>query len=680
MTKNGALLEFKGGLLEGQLLTIRDKGAFREKKSMRRALALIAICLALYIFGITIFLLPVIIWYTAKFSKLPAVFRSKLSRCVASLFFVFAFIQLAYIIQLIFLPQDDFRIIATILSLLTAAFIFFSADADSEESRPLFDRRDVAAILMVACFVLPVGFLLRGGTHSIATLGSIQAADAAHHFQFTADLSHAEGLVYQEGLYYTMGFHMGEAFSQNSLYISQVNNSWKLNAWLFVGQYLLFGSILAYVAFYFGRLVLDGLKQKAAEHDDFLLALALGPVISLFYLLPFVYQGFLNYYYVLACALIASAFIWSVLDSSSQKKGDLKSSVLQEAGNRRLFGGYLIVIFGISTSWPLLLPPFLIIPFALLFASRSTPSRAIRSLFSWRNMPLALLLLLQFLPIALQLHYKGTAASQGLYAFGAIRYFHFGVVLLGLAFVIYMMLSEHVPDLISRFVSSTFIPLFIFLAAAVAAQYLLAGELRYYSIKSAYLLEIMMLVLLGAWLTYSFSVSRLSTVHIYVALPTVMVMAVLLLIGLSKNPLGDIREMYRDVSGFGVPAHFNDEVDKVVSDGTTGKIGSFNYITLHFDAQSNKLQSNFQIPFWANTMSYDGSTSSYGGLHCAEEIYTLTMYGTGSVEERAELEDVIRRCGEGSSSRGETFYITTDKNSEPKISELFGAKAHILVN
>jgi hypothetical protein len=327
-------------------------------------------------------------------------------------------------------------------------------------------------------------------------------------------------------------------------------------------------------------------------------------------------------------------------------------------------------------SWPLLIPPLVLIPLLYMLPTTLRALRNYRNLITWQNIPLLLAIFVQLVPIYFQLRYSETSTSDSITLSGGIHIFHYGVVLAGLVLAVYLSLTTTVSDAFKRFINHVFWPLYAFLGGLMGMQYFLVGELRYYSIKSAYLVEMFVLVVIAVWLLHLYENSKLPRI-LFLAVPIVAVTAFIGLIGMTGNPLKDTRDLLRSYSHEDKPQYFDQDVKEFVELGEQGKIKDTNVTLLHYDQDKKKLFAHMQIPYWANMMSYSGRASDIDALHCNGHMYTNLLFGTFTDKEQQDLIGMVRECAAMAHQRGDQYYIVTDDASEPTIKQLFGDVAEV---
>lgn len=640
-------------------------------KHSKEAVAVL-LALLLYMVGIKLLLLPVILLLNARYLPLPAVFRSWTSRLVVSFMFVMVLLQVAAALQFLILPDSNFMALAAILLLLQVVLWWFIL-VIKQEKRPWFSRSDAAALVVGGFFLLPFAPILLGmnSVYGISKIGGIQAIDATNHYVGITEMMREQHLDYTYGHYYPKGFHIATGFVQNTVMEDQFSLGWRANAWLFFGQYVLSGLALAYVAFYFGLSLLRLLGQKMQSlGHKMLLALTLGPPLALFYLIPFVPHGFLNYYYVIATILLGATFLTAWRASHKEVANEWGEFVNSDDA-RWVLCAYFVLVFGAAVSWPLLIPPLVIAGLWFALPSNILSRDFLRQLFSKRGLPLLMLLALQLVPIYFQLRYTADS-SQGINAIGGLRIFHSLILLAGVLILFGIMYSKQIEEAHKKLLANIYVPMTAFIALLIALQYFTVGEVRYYGIKTAMLLEIMLLVLAVVLLVRVHIESGLKGAKYVIMLPAIPLVLVVLLMTTVGNPLKDLRDIFRDYSNQEKPAFFDHDMSEYARLGSKGDIAHYNSTILHYNAEKQQFYAHSQAPFWANMMRYDGDREDFNALLCNSTLYSNLAFGAYTYTEQLALIAKVKECAKMAKDMNLTYYIITDKGSVQALRDTFG--------
>lgn len=644
------------------------KALLADKLFLKLA-AFVGLAALLYMVGIRFLLVVAVVVALVVAFPFPRLLRSITARVIASILLMTALLQLSFFIQLLVAPLSDFRVVGIVLGVLTVGILALRAGSLRLEKPPVIQKLDIFALLTALVFVLPmcVYFFGPGGLARITGFGGYQSIDGLHHFTYVTEMQLDQGLRYTPGSAYPRGFHGVTAFVQESVGLNQATASWRTNATLFVGQYIALSGLVAIVAFYLCALFYrEFLGKDKAPLRLATLAIALGVSLAGFYLVMFLYQGFVSYLYVIALYVLALLFL---VDCAGR---DNKSPV----SARWLLTGYFLCAFAVGATWPLLVPPLLLTPFAYLLPPVAQWVATVRRVLTVKNVGLALLLLAQFAPVYVQLKYGGDSGAQGINTPGSITVFHHGIFLAGLAVVAYGALSKEASERFGKFALSIFLPLFIFVSLLMALQYFTADEVRYYVIKLAMMAEVLLLALIVAWVTQLFRRARIEPLYVFVCVPVIIVLGFMTLVGPAKNPLKDARELFRQYSHFGTPAFHFEDVKKVQQLGLEGKVKKFNATVMHYNPEENKLYGNTQTSYWGNLMAYDGRyrtlyRDSKAGQCEDGFLHSLGMYHAFSGNQQNDIKRVILGCIKASRAENLDYYIITDPKSAPYLEAIF---------
>ncbi len=633
----------------------------------------VLVALVLYFVGIKFLLVPALLFLNARYLPMPKVFGSWFSRLFVSFAFVVVLLQIAATVQFLAWPQSNFMLLAALLVLLQVGLWYFIPvqPAQKYSDRKLFDSRELCGLVVVFFFLLPFApiFVGQNSVYKIAQIGSIEAIDATNHYAGIAEMNVAQHFTYAPSYYYPKGFHIATAFVENTVFPSQFSLGWRVNAVLFFAQYVALAAALAYALFYLVASLFEAAGQKVAKlGTKLLLAFSLGPTLALLYLIPFVNEGFLNYYYVIATILIGMCYVVDV----KGKQDDWKGFAGGDEKLRWALFAYLLLAFGASASWPLLIPPLVLVGVLLVVPPSLNPLPSIRRLFARPGWPLVVVFLLQLVPIYFQLKYSGSDSTQGINLTGGLKQFHPYILLAGAAFVLGVGLSKKLDEDFRKLVFVLYVPLLAFVGLLALVQYFTVGEIRYYAIKSSILLEILLLAL-GVVLLVRASLAQGARDLKYAAmLPIFPVVIALLLISSVANPLKDVRDLFRDRSHQEKPAFFDQDTSTYAKLASQGDIRHFNSTLLHYDQTKHVFYAHMQIPFWMNMMQYDGTRTDTKALDCVGRLYGNLDFGNFTPPEQQAMVAQLKTCATDARARGLTFYVLTDKDSASTISDTFG--------
>lgn len=636
------------------------------KKRLFASTIFIFVGLVLYLFGVTFVLIltiPLVLTFTVRF---PAIINSYFSRYIVSTLLFYSVIQVAATIQFFLFPDSNFGILAIIISALTLllAVVLYSKESVGVKPRSVFNWNDCIAFLCAAIFFVPMlFFVFSSDSVQLVSFGGIQGIDGVNHSAYIAEMNTSQHYVYKVGANYPGGFHIATAFIQNGLGVMQGDTSWLAAARYYIIQYAIFGALLLYGFYYLAISFVSILfkKVKLIRTIRLGVALSLGTSIALLFFSSFLYHGFLNYFYI--CASIVFGLLY-LLSKPWAKQDKLTSAT-----------GFIILSLGASMSWPLWTPVVLLS--ALLYILHEFEFTK-RNVFSWKVLLLFLSVGLHLVPIYFQLKYSGSDASQGVNLTGGLRTFHYllvGASVGGLAIII---TGKYVHEAGRQLILQIFIPMFLLLGALLFLQYFTYGEIRYYTIKSALLIEMLAVVLYVATLASMYAQRvRSNSWYSVVFLPLTACIGVALLMAASGNPLQDARSLFRGGTTEEKPAFFDNDITKLSALGEEGKITKANVVSMHV-SDTGKLYTHAQAFYWADMMGYTGEIADREAYYCAGDINVNIFAQDFSDASQQKLIQLIRTCALNAKTNNITYYIITDEQSKGRLIELFGTEAIVL--
>lgn len=636
------------------------------------------LALLLYFVGVKFVLFPAIVVLLVVYLPLPAVFSSWFGRVFISSVIGLSILQIAATFQFLLFPNSNFVALAAIATLF-AGLLLFLAPPNGQKKRRIFSKFDAMSLIVMLFFVLPVlAFLYSGNPLTrIGEIGSIQAIDATNHYAGLAEMTKAEHLNYAFNFYYPKGFHISSGFLQNTIFTDQFSLGWVGNATLYIGHYIVLGCALAYGVYFLCLSAIRALSRKASELKEvkvgLIVALSVGPPLALLYLIPFIAQGFLNFYYI-CLAIVCGVLVLLELKKSAQEP----VASLSSSDGRWVVLLYLLLIFGASVSWPLLIPPLLLVGLMVLMPSNFNLKALFKQAWDWRNIPIFVALLIQLIPIYFQLAFTADS-SQGINLTGGLRAFHPYILLLG-ALLVGGWLLYRKAEGFSKLIFSLYIPMISFVALLVFFQLFTVGEVRYYGLKTSLILEVLILALFVVTLVYSYVSTNKFDWKFAIFLPVIPVFMMVLLVTNNLNPLKDARDAFRTYSKEGKPGHYDKDVNTFVRLGEEGKIKHFNSTVLHYEAEKKLFVGHMQTPFWANMMQYDSSERDFKALHCTGALYSNLGFGTFSATEQEFLIGKIKDCAQKVHDFGDTYYLITDTGSIPVIKDALGDAPVVIVD
>jgi hypothetical protein len=646
-------------------------------KHSREAVALL-LALLLYVMGIKLLLLPVIILLNARYMPMPSVFRSWFARIFGGVLWAVVLLQVAATIQFLVWPASNFQFLA-LLIVLVHIVVWRFVPVQEQLQRKLFDMADVGATIVGLVFLIPFAPMLLGGNaiNGIAQIGGIQAIDATNHYAGTAVMEDLQHLDYEPGSYYPKGFHISEAFVEGTVFNGRDSLGWQGNAILFLTQYLVMGLAMAYTAYYFVLSLLGALGYKLASLGSyFLVAACLAPCLAIFYLLTFVNEGFLNYYYVIANVLFGFAYLVD-LGMNPQSNDDWQR-VFTDKTLRWMVVLFLMMVYGVSMSWTLLMPPLVVSAILFVTPLGLNIVDMVKMLFTKQGLPILLAILMQLIPVYFQLRYTADDAG-GITATGGFNAYHPFVLLLGVAVVMAFVWSKNISTNFRSVILNLYLPAAAFAMILVAALYFATGEVRYYAIKTSVLFEVMTLVIVIVGMLYAHSRSGVQGLKYAWMLPVVPLVAMMLLTNTTTSPLKGIRDLFRTYSHAPKPEFYDHDLRVYADLGGKGYIQHFNSTLLHYNKNGDgKLYAHMQIPFWSNMMMLGTGQPNYDAMYCNRDLYTNIGFGNLTDAEQGALKLKVRECAKKAHERGLKYYIVTDEGSAETIKVLFGDVAEVV--
>lgn len=613
----------------------------------------IVAALVMYALGVKFVLPLLLVVLSALYLPAPKLLNSWVGRVLVAIIINIVLLQAAAIIQFLLLPQSDFVAVAALYSLLAAGIIaYFYNHNEFDPPKTIASRRDAFAGVTVLIFALPLVVTLAGNlVPGIVNYGGLQSPDAGHHYDFVNVMAHQQHL---DTSGYPKSFHLGMAFMQDSVGLNQQTLSWSANVVLFFTQLLVLGAILTACMHYLCSQILQRLGYEAkGVAVNLALSVALGVTASLLVLWPFLTQGFLNYYFVGITIILASLYLADYVQAGHSSLADVSL----------LFGAGLL--FGTVAAWPLLLPAIVLWLGILVWPKGYGLVQMIKYLFTTKVLPLLVIGLFMLAPVVLQLLYPGGTELNDL---GALRTPHLLPLIAGVALLAIVILRKDDPGLkLSVFAMLT--PLFVLTLTVIFMQLFVVGEIRYFSIKLSLLLEALLLVVGVAYFAASISRSKLGAWQRVLVLATAPLLGLVLLLSNVDNPLKDTRDLFRDYSGQGKPAFYDQDARNFADLGAQDKINNFNATVLHYDQQSGKFVAHTLLAQWAQTIKFDRDPTTLKTKSCHRLIYHIVVYGMGTQQDLAAK---VKECAASANSAGRDYYIITDNASIPKLREVLG--------
>ncbi len=632
--------------------------------------AAIALGLLLYLLGIKLALVPILIGANTIALPMPTFLRSWLSRAVIAGLVTMSLLQLGGALQFLLFPSSGFRTLASITAVVSVALLAVAPSPTLPRPRSIVDTRDCCGVLVAFFFLLPFSPILigRNSANRIAEIGGLQAIDGPNHYANIEGMTDEQHLDYAIKSYYPKGFPLATGFIQNTVFDKQIDLGWQGNALLYFFQYMVWGSLLAYLLFYLCLSWAVTLVRAGPRWVPLVAALCLGPSLALLYLIPWVYLGFLSYDYV-ALTIVASLLFLTEL---SRQRGGAGTPLFADADARWYILASLVMLYGAGMTWTLLLPPTVLSIVLFMLPANLHPVAFVKQMATVRALPVLITLVLLLIPIYFQLKYSATGASQGINSTGGLYGFHSLVLIAGTAILALLAMSSRVAASHKRLLTNIFLPQLAFLSLIVAEQYFAVGEVRYYAIKTALLVEMLLLALGVGALLFAYIEHGGIDLKYALMLPVVPAAIIVLLISTVADPLQGTRDLFRGHSGSTKPPFLDMDVREYVQLGLSGRLQQFNSTSLHYDRMKQKFYSHMEIPFWADMMQYAVTGGGYPALVCIRQVYQNLAFGSFTDQEQQALIVNIDQCASLARDHGRPFYVVTDSSSAPFVRRALG--------
>jgi hypothetical protein len=641
-------------------MLVRNIKAIARNKFLALGLAGLLIGQLLYMAGFGALFMVSLIFVLAIGLPYPQVFSSFASRFVMAALLAFGFVQVAATVQFFIFPESDFKTLSALTALLAIGAVVIMHSFVQPERPKFFDSKDAGAALTAAFFALPLALFCFWGNNPerLVVFGGMQSPDGSAHNVAFDEMYGKQHLTYRTNpTYYPKGFHIANSLFMDGFELHKKQNDWLANARIFVAQYIVWGSLLAFSLYYLACQLLGKFVNKLSRSHNLLLALTLGPVIGLFYLIPFANQGFINFYYI--CAAFAGALLF------------LPGFKLQTAIHRWFVLAYFLFAFGITMSWgPILLPVVAAIPLLYAASQASSIKDFIKQVFFSKKY---LTVFGGFVLLLAPIYFYLTYASENAFnAHGSIRIFNYALLITGLIAIAFIAFTAKVPAYVKNVAVNALLPTFLLVAGLAAAQYFLVGETRYYTIKTSFLLELVLVSVAAALLVYLVLKSNLASMQKWFMAPVLFGGLAFLLISANGNPLEHIRNMASS------PDFFESDVKKMTDLAVANELKVSNNAILHYLPAEDKIIGNPLIPNWANGLSpvNDGNPEAAA---CNSVIFSTFAYGSGSAEEQKNLVQAIKACiADRVDKQQKPYYIITDPASQPHLQRVLGDKPTFL--
>lgn len=582
----------------------------------------------------------------------PKLLRSFTARAITAFVLVFGFTQLAATVQFYVARDTHFGMLSVFTTLLVLFAIATTYRWRAHAKTVWFEQKDAGALVAAAFFVIPLALWTLTPVQ-ITSFGGLQSPDGSAHNAGINEMGAAQHLTYRSNPnYYPKGFHITEALLLDGFHGLQRDQSWSTNTRVYVAQYVVWGFVVAATLFYVARQLAEWLLKKPG---DMLLAALVGSTLSLFYLLPFAQEGFLNYYYIIASFAVGLLF--------------LPAFAVKNKEDHWYVAAYFMIAFGICMSWGPLLLPVLVVPAGLAIVLPLESFKEARKQLLTRNYVTVFAGFIALL-LPLYIHFK-YSHSTSFNAEGSIRVFNIGLLLAGVGLLGYAVLSDKLAREVRQFVMSIFWPYLLLVAGLAAAQYLTVGAPRYYTIKTSYLFEMIVIIVLAVLFVRHLQQTKLLAFRQWLLGGVLFCVGIFMLLCLGGNPITSLRGLLNH------PAFLQSDTQKMTDLGQKGLLRGSNNAVLHYDPTRQAIFGNELIANWANGQNpnNDGTPESAA---CNGTIYATLVYGTGAAGEQEKLVEALKTCINLGTHDDKNYYIITDPESLPNLKRILGDKAIFL--
>lgn len=644
------------------------------------ALAGVTLAFVAYIAGLRVLFVPVLVLANAAALPMPRLMRSVVGRLVMGLLYTTALLQIAAVVQFLVARTSGFTVAAGITALGSAVFFLLTpARCRSVQRIAVVSVSDAGALLAAAVFLVPFAAFVAGHQLPvrIAEIGGAQNVDGINQFMLIGDQLRNQHLTYgmpgvfggfgdsTNGYGVPLGFYTMLAFVDNTFFPTHAALAWQGAESLYFTEYMVAGALLAFGAVklchtWFELLRETGTSRLIERLVPLLAGIAVAIPLVLFYEVNLVWLGFLSYLYVLLISLVSILCLVEFRRRDEAEESPMRRLSLDRA---IYLIGALVLLYGVSATWPLLVPALLVT--LLVSLSRSGLLVALRAFVSLSGILILAGLALQLIPIYFQFHYGGGLTGQVNIAsdIGQFRYF----MLLAASGVVVLAVSMRwVPLWSRRLTIDVVVPMLIVVSAVAAEQLFTIGTATYYAVKSAMLPDIVTIALgtatLFAWLVRSRLVQPLQLL-LLTALPAV---AMLGLVGTVPSVLRDARLLFPGHGNVDVGPNFTPDAQHFVQLGLAGKLGHYNAVSLHWDTTQQAFTTSMELAYWANSLTYDASAYDREASHCFAAAYSTWGSGVDAAEQSSLLSQ-IKRCARLAADHGQTYYVVTDPGSVPYV-------------
>lgn len=659
------------------------------------ALAGVGVALLAYVAGLRALFVPLLVLVNAAVLPMPRLMRSVVGRLVTGLLYTTALLQIAAAVQFFAARSSGFPVAATITVLGNAVFVVLTPPGCRELRRiAVVTVSDAGALLASLVFLLPFAAFVAGhdAPVRIATIGGAQNIDGVNQIMLIGDQLRNQHLTYgmsgqfggfgdvAHGYGVPLGFYTMLAFIESSVFTSPASLGWHGAELLYFIEYLVSGALLAFSVVkvsqsWFALLHEEEPPRTVQRIVSVLAGVAVAIPLVVFYQLNLVWLGFLSYSYVL---LISAAAVLCLVEY--RRPGDAAAPagrIFPRSRSSYLIGA-LVLLYGVSATWPLLVPALGLTMLVSLTRSGSLVSRpeALKTLRTPAGLAIVAGLVLQLVPIYFQLHYGGLTGQININSdIGEFRYF---MLLAGAVLVVLIGSMHWVPMWSRRTTIDVVVPLLILTTTIALEQLFTLGSATYYAVKSAMLPDILTIAIgtavLFAWLWRS-CLAQPVQLMLVTPLPAVVMLA---LLGTVPSVLRDARLLFPGHGNVNVGPNFNADAQHFVALGLAGKLAHYNAISLHWDPTQSVFTSGMELPYWANSLTYDASHYDRQASYCFAGVYSTWGSGRVDAAEQSLLLKQINACARLAAAHGQTYYVVTDPASAPYVSVVMDSAVHLV--
>lgn len=273
---------------------------------------------------------------------------------------------------------------------------------------------------------------------------------------------------------------------------------------------------------------------------------------------------------------------------------------------------------------------------------------------------------IQLIPLYFQVAHPGSSNINDL---GALRTLHPMFLLAGVV-LLWGVGLQNFSRPFKRHIYGAFIGLYLLSGLLILLQLLLLGEVRYFAIKVALLLETLLLVL-GVALLFSGILSRGKGSWNYLwCAPLVPIVVLALLLSTVSDPFKETRGLFRDELNQAKPMFYDQNVRHFTHLGVVGQINHYNATVLHYDAKKPGVVGHSLLAAWAQNVKYSRGPDD-DARACHRLVYRITTQESADPKLQQALVAQVQQCIDIANKNGYRYYIITDNGSIPYLQNLF---------